>query len=150
MSVTTMTKDSPPEAGADTSVEAKRPKRKLLAIVLVMALAATAWWFLLRPAEADPAPVAGEVLKLEPIQLNLAGGHYLRVGIALQGSEDAGENFEGSKALDAAIELFSGREVEELSRPAQRTALKKELLAELDERYHGEILDVYFTDFVTQ
>lgn len=148
MSVSTMTKD--PADQSEDQAPAKRPKRKLVAVVLVIAMATASWWFLMRPPEGDVAPKPGEVLKLEPIQLNLAAGHYLRVGLALQGSEEAGEHLEGSKALDATIELFSGRDVSELAKPAQRKALKEKLLHELEELYHGEVIDVYFTDFVTQ
>jgi flagellar FliL protein len=31
-----------------------------------------------------------------------------------------------------------------------RAKLKKELEKELEHRYHGEVMGVYFTDFVTQ
>lgn len=148
MSVTTMKNDP---AEAETAAAGKSGKKKLIAVALVLAMTAGAWWFLLRPsAEADPAPVPGEVLKLDAIQLNLQGGHYLRIGIALQASEDAGEHFEGSKALDATIDLFSGRRMEDLAQPVQRKVLKEKLLKELEHRYHGEVIDVYFTDFVTQ
>ena len=58
-----------------------------------------------RPPAEQPEP--GEVVTLEPIQINLAGGHYLRIGLALQLTADAHEA-DGSKALDATIELFSG------------------------------------------
>ena len=47
---------------------------------------------------APPKP--GEVVTLEPIQINLAAGHYLRIGIALQLTAKAHEA-DGSKALDA-------------------------------------------------
>ena len=125
-------------------------KRMLVAIVLVLVLAAGAWWwFMVRPAAAEEAPKPGEVVQLEAIQVNLAGGHYLRVGIALQGTEGA-EELEGSKALDATIELFSGETVQDLARKPYRTRLKNKLLHQLEERYEGEVIEVYFTDFVTQ
>ena len=41
------------------------------------------------------------MVKLDAIQINLADDHYLKVGIALQASKDAGEELDGSKALDA-------------------------------------------------
>jgi flagellar FliL protein len=145
MSVTTMTNDAEQAAGQAP----KSGKKKLLGVVTVFALVAGASWVYLRPAEAEPTPEPGEVLKLDAIQLNLAGGSYLRVGIALQGTADA-EHLEGSKALDATIELFSGRRMEDLAQPVQRKVLKDKLLKELEERYHGEVIDVYFTDFVTQ
>ena len=60
----------------------KKGKKKLLIIVAaVLVAAAAAWFFLLRPApaeaDAEPELVAGEVLPLESISINLAEGHYL-------------------------------------------------------------------------
>ena len=88
-------------------------------------------------------------MTLEPIQVNLADGHYLRIGVALQLSADAHEA-DGSKALDAVIDLFSGVEQEELMKPAQRNEYKLHLEEELAHDYHGDVLEVYFTEFVTQ
>lgn len=148
MSVTTMaTTDPTPENENKT---AARRSRKLIVLAVVLLLTGGASWFYLRPAGTEEAPEPGEVLKLEPIQLNLASGRYLRVGIALQGVAEADEEIEGSKALDATIELFSGRRIEDLAQPVQRKVLKEKLRVELIERYHGEVIDVYFTDFVTQ
>ena len=71
------------------------------------------------------------MVALEPIQINLAGGHYLRVGVALQLTEAAHEA-DGSKALDATIAIFSGlRDGGGGLDPKQREHLKKELLEEL-------------------
>ena len=142
MSVTDL---STPEAEAPQ----KSKKTLLVVAVVVLALAAGAWWFMIRPAGADEGPKPGEVLQLEPIQVNLEGGHYLKIGVALQAVEGA-EHVEGSKALDATIELFSGRTMADLADKKQRTHLKELLVEELDHRYHGEVMEVYFTDFVTQ
>lgn len=147
MSVTTMDKEAPT---AEIETPAPRKRRRTVAMLVVILLTAGASWFYLRPAQGEEAPVPGAVLKLEPIQLNLAEGRYLRVGIAIQGVAGAEEELEGSKALDATIELFSGRKMEDLAQPVQRTVLKEKLRAELLKRYHGEVIDVYFTDFVTQ
>lgn len=125
-------------------------KKMLLVGVLVVALAAAAWWwFMMRPAAADQEPEPGEVLQLEPIQVNLEDGHYLRIGIALQAVEGAHE-IEGSKALDATIELFTGESVESLANEKHRHRLKDELVEQLEESYEEEVIGVYFTDFVTQ
>lgn len=123
--------------------------RKLLVLVVVpVLLAAAAWFFLLRGGgHEEPKP--GEMLPLEATQLNLADGHYLKIGIALQLVEGA-EEVDGSKALDATIDLFSGREVDELTRPETRQTLKRRLSTELEERYEGAVMEVYFTEFVTQ
>ena len=127
-----------------------RSRRKvvlLLVDTLDAALAAT-WWLVLRPA-APAEPVPGEVVSLEPIQINLASGHYLRIGLALQLTEDAHEA-DGSKALDAAIDLFSGVDMAELARAEQRNAYKEQLEERLHDSYHGDVMGVYFTEFVTQ
>lgn len=143
--------DTGPDLDSEEGTGKRSRKRLLVAVVVVLALAAAAWWwFMVRPAQADEPPEPGEVVKLEAIQINLAGGHYLRVGIALQGTKDAAEELEGSKALDATIELFSGRTVQDLAQKPYRTKLKKKLLHQLEERYEGEVIEVYFTDFVTQ
>jgi flagellar FliL protein len=127
----------------------KRGKKMVLVGLLgVLIVALAAWWFMLRPAGADE-PTPGEVLQLEPIQVNLEGGHYLKIGVALQAVEGA-EHVEGSKALDATIELFSGRNMADLGDQKKRTLLKEKLTEELEHRYHGEVMEVYFTDFVTQ
>lgn len=126
-------------------------KKKILIVVLVLALAGVAtWWFMLRPASAEEAPHPGEVVKLEAIQVNLADGHYLRIGIALQATDEVKEELDGSKALDATIELFSGQSQEQLARKPYRDDLKQKLEHRLEEAYEGEVMGVYFTDFVTQ
>ncbi len=137
--------------------EAEEPKKKgklkflLIAVVVVVALLGAGWFLLMKPKGdgEPPAPKPGEVLALDPIQVNLAGGHYLRVGLALQLTADAKEA-EGSKALDAAIELFSGKTIDKLALPEEREKLKHHLLDDLVEAYEGEVMGVYFTDFVTQ
>ena len=130
----------------------KGGKKKLVLVVLaLLVVGAAAYFFVLKPEPEGKKekPVAGEVIALEPRQVNLEGGHYLKLGLALQGTAEA-EELEGSKALDAAISLFSGRSVEEVSRPAELKHLKDELTKELEHLYEGEVMDVYFTDFVTQ
>ena len=147
MSVTTM----PPAA---TEAEAEEPKRRnrkktvLLLVALILLVAGAAYKLVLAP-DKPSAPEPGEVVRLEPIQVNLAAGHYLKIGIALQLTKDAHEA-DGSKALDATIELFSGRTMEELTTPEERQKLRRHLEKELDHSYHGDVMGVYFTDFVTQ
>jgi len=139
------------EASEDTETPKKGGrKRKLIIVVLIVVLlAAAGWWFVLRtPADAD-TPKPGEVVALEPIQVNLTDSHYLSIGIALQTVKGA-EEVDGSKALDAVINLYSGRSVDELNQPKTRTQLTKELEHELADRYEEEVMGVYLTQFVTQ
>jgi flagellar FliL protein len=133
-------------------------KKKLLLIIgaAVLVLGGAAAYFLLgkgggEAEAAEPEPVPGEVLAVEPISMNLAQGHYLRLGFELQLTTDVGEHApEPGKAVDAAITLFSGRTMAEVSDPATRETLKAEFLHELEELYHGAVMDVYFTNYVTQ
>jgi flagellar FliL protein len=147
--MTSATLDRPATATADEAEPTGGKKKKLIVIGLVLVIAAAAaWWFLLRPSgPTEPEP--GEVMTMEPIQVNLADGHYLRVGIALQLSADAHEA-DGSKALDATIELFSGVDQADLVKVGQRAELKDKLEEKLHDEYHGDVLEVYFTEFVTQ
>jgi flagellar FliL protein len=144
MAVTTM-----PTKDAEAPEEKKGGKKKLvIVLVAVLALAGGAYWFVLKP-KPEPAPEPGEVVTIEPIQVNLAGGHYLKIGVALQLTTTAHEA-DGAKALDAVIELFSGRSMDELTRAESREKLKHKLLEEVEHDYHGDVMDLYFTDFVTQ
>ncbi|MCG2798899.1 MAG: flagellar basal body-associated FliL family protein [Cellulomonas sp.] len=136
-------------------------KKKLLLIigpVLLIAVAAAVYFLVLAPKSGstevveEPAPSPGVVLVIDPISVNLAEGHYLRIGLALQLTDEVPEEEEpdGSKALDAAITLFSGHTVAEVSDPATRESMRAELETTLEEIYDGEVMGVYFTNFVTQ
>jgi flagellar FliL protein len=149
---------STPAADAEKPGKTKRrPKKKLLMIVgavVLLAGGAAAYLLLVKgggePA-AEPAPVPGAVLTVEPVSLNLAEGHYLRLGLALQLTEEAGEEApDTARALDLPTPLFSGRTAAEVADPATRDALTAELATQLAEAYDGEVMDVYLTNYVTQ
>jgi len=149
MTVTAIPQTAAPTAAAADAKPAKGGKKKLIMIlVAVLVLGGGGYWFVLKPKPAGP-PQAGDVVKLDAIQINLAGTHYLRVGIALQLVKGVKEA-EGSKALDATIDEFSGQPMEDVNDPAKRATYKKQLLKELDERYDGDVMGGYFTEFVTQ
>src|SRR4051794_2783328 len=73
----------------------KKPKKKLMITVLaaVLAVGGGGGYFFLgskgEPA-AEPPPEKGAVLPIEPVSLNLTEGHYLRLGLGLQLTKDAG------------------------------------------------------------
>jgi flagellar FliL protein len=147
-----MTVTAIPKASTGTTdagdAPAKRSRKKLIMVlVAVLVVGGGGYWFM-RPKPAS-APKPGEVVKLEPIQINLATSHYLRVGIALQMVQGAAKA-DGSKALDATIDEFSGLQMAEVNDPAKRAVLKKELVKELGKRYDSDVMGVYFTEFVTQ
>lgn len=150
----------------------------LPAIVLAAGLAAGGFFFGGRGGGAPAAEAASEehshaeetepeelgpVVTLEPITLNLADGHFLKIGLALQTAKQEGGGGGGhggggdpipegdtAKALDAAIELFGRHTMAELSDHAIRGQAKTALRERLAETYHGVVTDVYFTEFVMQ
>jgi flagellar FliL protein len=147
-----------PAKPSDAEAPRTRRSMKMVVILAVLALlgAAAGYWFLMGPgADAEEgvvqeAPEAGVVQELEPISLNLAGGRYLLIGLGLQLTAEVEEEVEPSIALDRTIALFSGRTIEEVSSADGRAALKAELAAVLAKDYHGEVMGVFITTFVTQ
>jgi flagellar protein FliL len=145
----TATAEKAPEKEAEAEGEKKGGKKKLIIIVVaVLAIAGAGYWFFLKPSGPTPPPEPGEILTLDSTQINLADSHYLRLGLALQLTADAHEA-DGSKALDAAIELFSNKPLEAVE-GHHREQLKNKLEKELEHLYEGDVMDVYFTEFVTQ
>src|SRR3954451_3941068 len=71
----------------ETPEKKKKSKLKLLIVaVLVLAAGGAAWFFLLKPdgAKEPKKPEAGFVVPVEPININLDGGHYLKFAFSLQ------------------------------------------------------------------
>jgi flagellar FliL protein len=134
-------------------------KKKILIIAVALIAVAGAWFMLMGPGsgkgEAEAAePVPGEVVALEPITMNLADGRLLKVGLALQlplesGGGHGGE-LNGSVALDEAISFLGEHTYAQLAVPEGRQKAKAELSKRVYERYHHEVLEVYFTEFVMQ
>lgn len=139
--------DTPP---VGSEVAKGRTQRKLVIAVFVLLVAGAVAYLTLFQASGEAAkPKPGEVVTLDPIQVNLAHGRYLRIGIALQLTEETTE-VDGSEALDATIAKFSGQPVAALSDPERRQALKTQLERKVVELYDDEVMRVYFVDFVTQ
>lgn len=103
----------------------------------------------------DPESERGPVLETDPLTVNLADGHYLKVGVALQLTkasvvETAKSDGLGAKALDMAIASLSPKTMTQLSQENVREALKQKLGYDTCMAYKGEVLTVYFTTFVMQ
>jgi flagellar FliL protein len=134
---------------------AKGGKKKLLLIVAVVLVAAAgaAYFFLFSGGSASAeTPVPGAVLTLEPVAVNLAGGGYLKVGVALQLVEGAGgeggTTVDGAKATDLVISTFSQAQPADVT--GARDALKEALQKKIVEAYDGEVMGIYYTEYVTQ
>lgn len=150
MTVTAIPQTSTPAPDAKDAKEAKEPKSKkklILIVVAVLAVAGGGYWFT-KPAPSGP-PQPGSILKLDSIQINLAGEHYLRVGIALQLVQGSSMS-DGTKALDSTISEFSGLPMAEVNDTTKREVLRKQLVARLSKDYDKAVMGVYFTEFVTQ
>jgi flagellar FliL protein len=146
----------------DAAAEAPKKSKKLLmiivlAVVLLGGGGAGAWFMFLKgdPAEAKE-PVKGAVVAIEePLTINLADGHYLKMGFALQMTEEAGEEkIDTSEALNLAIDQYTGMAIGELETEKGREAAKAELLEKIEKAYNVEdthlVMGIYFTSFVTQ
>jgi flagellar FliL protein len=146
----------------ETTAEAPKKKSKLpliiiIAVVLLGGGGAGAFFMLKSDkAAAKPAPEKGIVTKLESdLTINLADGHYLKLGFALQETADAGtEAVDTSEAINLAIDEYTGKSVAELSTEKGRNAAKEELLAKIEKTYTEDgtqkVMDIYYTAFVTQ
>ncbi|MGO9875082.1 MAG: flagellar basal body-associated protein FliL [Acidimicrobiia bacterium] len=100
-----------------------------------------------------PAP-AGPVDTLDSITINLAAGHYLKIGLALQvpaGMDPTTvkdtENWE-AVALKTVIDTLSGQTLDTLS--AQREIDENNIGDSVCRKTDGKVLTIYFTDFVMQ
>lgn len=121
----------------------KGGKGKLIIMIVPVLLLAVAgvYFFVLKPSKADaapktlPEPKAGAVVQLDPITINLAGGHFLKLSLALQPTAAAGSDVGGAKALDLAIGEFSGMTIDELSTAKGRTDAVDELVARVKLAY---------------
>jgi flagellar protein FliL len=143
-------KDGEKEAPAKGGLFAN--KKLLIMIVLPVLLLAGGggYWFFGTGTEEEPPPEPGEVIVMDPITVNLAGGHYLKFGLALQAILDVHEAPDGSKAMDLAISTLSNRDMSELSTSEQREKVKHELEEKVKHAYHDEVMTIYFTQFVME
>jgi flagellar FliL protein len=154
-----MAKTAAAPAGTEAAPKGGGRTKLVMVVVPVLLAVVAAWYFVLDPgsggsaAEEKPKEVElGEVVALEPITMNLADGRLLKVGLALQlPLEPASEHeVSGSVALDEAIAFLGEHSYAQLAAPAARQAAKKELSKRVYERYHHDVLEVYFTEFVMQ
>ena len=102
----------------------------------------------------DSPTAAGPVDTLDPITINLAAGHYLKVAMALQvpvgldpGTVKTTENWEAI-ALKTAIDSLSGQTLDDLA--ATRQKVENLIGDAVCRKTDGKVLTIYFTDFVMQ
>lgn len=105
-------------------------------------------------APADAANPAGPVDTLDPITINLAAGHYLKVALALQvpagldpSTIKTTENWEAI-ALKTVIDSLSGQTLDGLA--GTREKVENLIGDAVCRKTEGKVLTIYFTDFVMQ
>jgi flagellar FliL protein len=105
--------------------------------------------------ETSVAVPEGEVVALEPITMNLAGGDILKVGIALQlaATADAAKATAdkagfGARALDETISVLGQYSRSELAAAGGIADAKAKLSKRVALAYHSEVTGVYITQFV--
>jgi flagellar basal body-associated protein FliL len=149
-------------------------KKKLLLfglpVVLLLVAAFAVKTFVLGgggPDEAALAKEPGPVYAMaDPFVVNLADGgavpRFAKVGVALRLSKlSAGEIVEGhgdggphveddAELRDIVIDTLQRRTTAQLGTPAGRAAVKREIVARVNEETHLKVLDVYYTEFAVQ
>ena len=127
------------------------------ALVALIGLGAGAY-FLFFAGSGEHEPVAGEVLPLESIAVNLAGGGYLKIGITLDytlaaaGGGHGATGVDGAKAYDAIISTFSQAKPADVTgaRDALKEALEQKIIAAYTEHEVPYVMGIYYTEYVTQ
>jgi len=154
---------------ADETTESAKGGKKKLIIIIVAALAivgvavAVLMMTLLKPKEelaAEKESVKGGVVipLKDDMTLNLADGKFLKLKLALQlseeaekeGGEEIAKTFDGSMAQDAAVQVFSAYKYDQLLSPKGKEEARHKLTEEVKKRYDGDVVQVYFTQFVMQ
>jgi flagellar FliL protein len=145
----------------EAPAEAPKKSKKMLIIIaaaVVLLGGGGGAFFMMKGSgsKAEAAPKKGVVTAIDSaITINLADGHYLKLGFSLQQTADSGtQAVDTSEALNLAIDEYTGKTVAELSTDKGREAAKDEVLKQLVKAYTvdgtKEVMDLYFTSFVTQ
>jgi flagellar FliL protein len=147
------------EAAAPEAAPKKSKKMLMIIVIAVVVLlggGAGAFFMLKGGSKAEAAPKKGAVAALDDaLTVNLAEGHYLKFKFSLQQTADAGtEEIDSSEAINLAIDEYTGMKVAELSTEKGREEVKDDLLKKIVKAYTEDgkkmVMDIYYTEFVTQ
>jgi flagellar FliL protein len=155
------------ETEATPAEAPKKHRNNLIPAVVVAAGLLGAGYFMSQggakanaaPATAGATPTTtvkennGEVDKITSVTINLADGHYVKLGLALQlkeGIKATEFDPQSAKALDLAISTLGEHTMAQLTPPAGREAFKQELNQRVVTAYNGKVTEIYFTEFVMQ
>lgn len=144
------------EAAAEAPKKSKKMLIIIIAAVVLLGGGGGAFFMLKGSSKAEAAPAKGIVTAIDsPITINLTDGHYLKLGFSLQQTADSGSTaVDTSEALNIAIDEYTGKTVAELSTEQGRAAAKTDFLSKVVKAYTidgtKDVMDIYFTSFVTQ
>lgn len=107
---------------------------------------------------AEEHEPAGPVLVLDPVTVNLADGHFLKMAVGFQlphGAlvEELEEENPATAALSFILEEMRKKTTKKLGPkelPHLREDLGYKVCVDPEKNAHGQITTIYFTDFVTQ
>lgn len=139
---------------SDTAAAPEAPKGKgkmIIIAVVALALVAGGYFMFLKPKdEGEKKPEPGAVLVIEPTTVNLSGGNYLKIGVTLQLSAEAGGHGEPNPApaLDLIVSEYSQKSLADVT--DKREEMKKELEEKIIKAYHHEVLEIWLTSYVAQ
>ena len=135
-------------------------KKRLIIIVLVLALGGGAYEFLLAPKKSVAsgvakvvAPVPGPLDPVDAVTVNLTGGHYLRIGLTMQFTNKVSATVlpDTSAALDQMISYLTGQSPTTLNTTAGLDAVKAALTTRIAAVYPKDpLLAVLITTYVIQ
>ena len=159
MSVTTLTPTTAGARRSDGRHEASRPKEEAggkKKMILILRRAARAsrgagYWFFLKPRAADRRPSPARSSPWSRSRSTSTDGHYLQLGIALQlgRRRRGGRRQQGAGRRDRPVQR-ADRSTRSTPAEAARASSRTSSESELEQAYEDEVMDVYFTEFVTQ
>lgn len=138
----------------------KGGKKRIVVVLLVVALGAGAYEFVLAPKKpaatagaVKPAPQPGALVPTDAVTVNLTGGHYLRISVALQFTSKVSTTSppDTSAALDQIIGYLTGQPVDQLSSPTGLASVKAALTTKIAAAYPKDpLMELLITSYVIQ
>jgi flagellar FliL protein len=153
------------KSATDQSTKAKKDKKGVSPVVLVLLLLvglggglgiAKVTGSKSSGPTVEPPPEPGEVAIIESINVNLAGGHFLRIGVGAQLTKEVTAKPEewaktdGAIVRDVIIDVFSGQEMAELNSSESRKHAVETMTERSIEATEKEVMKIYLTEFVMQ
>lgn len=144
-------------AAADTAGSGKGKKslklKLIVGLVVLLLGGAAAKFTVLAPAPSKASaaaaqPVAGPIIQMSELTLNLTSGQYLRIKLALVTIKDSKPILDTTMATQLAIDEYSNHSPAELTGDLARQKAKAALLTKLQKAYPKQIMDALYTEFV--